>query len=604
VLLLVETRHDFGAVRQISSFCARTTGPSLFGCSGRRAPCYKRISAGKCDSHGHIPTVATLNRADPRNWLSKTRPCLSGRAHNSGWAPLPKLLVVRWDHREQASVAFGCRCLKNYKTLRCPSNFLALVLFFLLQPKFSPPHNTTASRTLPRCVNQTFPGEPASATIDKISFNINNNILPTQPPSALPSQVDLNYSTVLPSSSSSSPSTTAAIYGLDFPVFITDSQQSTWLPSSSTSLPAIPAHQQQPTQLPQQDFVLFDQPSRPTRHLHQPRRLVSQPPAIGVVTSHQQQHHYPQQQQQQLLGSPAVQNQRVANIIQATGHSTSSSAFNNNRFSSAQNQNQFYASSAPSSTVALARAHSRPPVPLFPQSTGNVPQQGKMFSGNSPSCPTTPWHPDLQAYPDLEDYTAFGGGYDMSRSASSSTNMGTISPSELLMSAPNSTALTALTSPSIYTPELSDSFDVSPSFEAADGWDHNPDNWPSLFPESTTGQPLVADQSPALGGIDAEQSATAHERRQSSNVSPKNSSRHSLVAGVNSRKRDKPLPPIVIDDPADTVAVKRARNTLAARKSRERKAAKMEELEAEIARLEADRDYWKTQALARGASDA
>jgi hypothetical protein len=284
-----------------------------------------------------------------------------------------------------------------------------------------------------------------------------------------------------------------------------------------------------------------------------------------------------------------VQNQRVANIIQATGHATSSSAFNNNRFSSTQNPNQFYASSAPSSTVALnqARANSRPPVPLFTQSTGSIPQQNKMFS-------------------DIEDFTAFGGGasgYDMSRSASSSTNMGTISPSELLMSAPNSTALTALTSPSIYTPELSDSFDVSPSFEPADAWD-NSDNWPSLFPDSNTAQPLVADQSPGMDGIDIEQAATAHERRKSSNVSPKSSNRHSLVAGVNARKRDKPLPPIVIDDPNDSVAVKRARNTLAARKSRERKAAKMEELEAEIARLEADRDYWKDLALAHGASGA
>lgn len=209
-------------------------------------------------------------------------------------------------------------------------------------------------------------------------------------------------------------------------------------------------------------------------------------------------------------------------------------------------------------------------------------------------------------FSDIDDFTAFGGGasgYDMSRSASNSTNMGTISPSELLMSTPNSAALTALTSPSIYTPELSDSFDVSPSFETAE-WDSG--DWPSLFPESNnnTAQPLVADQSPDMDGIDIEQAATAHERRKSSNVSPKSSSRHSLVSGVNARKRDKALPPIVIDDPNDTVAVKRARNTLAARKSRERKAAKMELLEAEIAKLEAERDYWKNMAIAHGASDA
>lgn len=292
-----------------------------------------------------------------------------------------------------------------------------------------------------------------------------------------------------------------------------------------------------------------------------------------------------------------MQTQQVANIIQATGHATSSSAFNNNRFSSStQNPNQFYASSAPSSTIALnGRTGPRPPVPLFQQSTGSV-LQGKMFS-------------------DLEDFTAFGGGastgFDMARSASSSTNMGTISPSELLMgdnfmSAPNSSAITALTSPSIYnvSPELSDNFDVSPNFESADNWDSNPDNWPSLFPDSgnTAQQTLAVEQSPASDDIDIEQAATAHQRRKSSNVSPKSSNRHSLVSGVNSRKRDKPLPPIVVENPNDTVAVKRARNTLAARKSRERKAQKMDELEAEIARLEADRDYWKQKALAHGAS--
>jgi len=231
---------------------------------------------------------------------------------------------------------------------------------------------------------------------------------------------------------------------------------------------------------------------------------------------------------------------------------------------------------------------------VFPQRAGSIPQHGKMFS-------------------DLEDFTAFGGGdssvYDMSRSASSSTNMGTVSPSELLigdqfMSAPNSSAITALTSPSIYnvSPEMGDHYDVSPSFETTDAWDPNPDSWTSLFPESGhTAQHLGVEHSPASDDIDIDLSAT---RRKSSNVSPKGSSRHSLVSGVNARKRDKPLPPIVVDNPEDTVAVKRARNTLAARKSREWKAAKMEEYEAEISRLEAERDFWKAQAVAHGAGGA
>jgi len=53
-----------------------------------------------------------------------------------------------------------------------------------------------------------------------------------------------------------------------------------------------------------------------------------------------------------------------------------------------------------------------------------------------------------------------------------------------------------------------------------------------------------------------------------------------------------------VEDPSDTIAMKRARNTLAARKSRERKAIRFEELEERIAKLEAERDHWKEIALA------
>ncbi|KAI0443962.1 hypothetical protein F4803DRAFT_512796 [Xylaria telfairii] len=59
------------------------------------------------------------------------------------------------------------------------------------------------------------------------------------------------------------------------------------------------------------------------------------------------------------------------------------------------------------------------------------------------------------------------------------------------------------------------------------------------------------------------------------------------------RSRDKPLPPIIVDDPDDMNAMKRARNTLAARKSRERKFQRLEELEEKIAKLEQERDNWK-----------
>jgi len=110
-----------------------------------------------------------------------------------------------------------------------------------------------------------------------------------------------------------------------------------------------------------------------------------------------------------------------------------------------------------------------------------------------------------------------------------------------------------------------------------------------------------AEHSPATQSDEFEvvEPSPGHQRRKSGSSPP--SGRHSSVAGVNSRRRDKPLPPIIVEDPSDTIAMKRARNTLAARKSRERKAMRLDELEEKIDKLTADRDYWKERAIALGA---
>ncbi|KAJ4293851.1 General control protein [Collariella sp. IMI 366227] len=228
---------------------------------------------------------------------------------------------------------------------------------------------------------------------------------------------------------------------------------------------------------------------------------------------------------------------------------------------------------------------------------------------------------------DLEDFTAFGGGasttaysspalpsvFDLSASVSSAaTNMGTVSPQDLLvhdpfMSAPNSAALTALTSPSIYneSPDF-DCYDVSPNFAGSD-FETGPADWFPLFPQANPGleaapKPATAELSPTTKADDLEiAEALSGHRRKSSASSP--TSRPSSVAGVGSRRRDKPLPPIIVEDPNDTIAMKRARNTLAARKSRERKAQRLDELEEQIAKLKAERDHWKNLAIAHGAKE-
>lgn len=172
------------------------------------------------------------------------------------------------------------------------------------------------------------------------------------------------------------------------------------------------------------------------------------------------------------------------------------------------------------------------------------------------------------------------------------------------MSAPNSAALTTLTSPSVYneSPDFVDSYDVSPNFDNGDRDSINSDVWFPLFPQENNTLPAPPiGQSPLeqTEDIDAPDRTNSQGRRKSIHSHSPPSGRHSSVSGVSSRRRDKPLPPIIVEDPSDTVAMKRARNTLAARKSRERKAQKLEELEEKIAKLEAERDHWKSLALSR-----
>ncbi|RWA04343.1 hypothetical protein EKO27_g10762 [Xylaria grammica] len=68
-----------------------------------------------------------------------------------------------------------------------------------------------------------------------------------------------------------------------------------------------------------------------------------------------------------------------------------------------------------------------------------------------------------------------------------------------------------------------------------------------------------------------------------------------------SQEGDKPLLPIAVDDPTGRVRMKLVRNTLAARRSRERKAQRLEELEEKIAELEQERGKWENVAAKREA---
>ncbi|KAI1079940.1 cross-pathway control 1 [Whalleya microplaca] len=476
----------------------------------------------------------------------------------------------------------------------------------------------------------------ATATIQSPSIN---GFLPTpSPASALPPQADLNFNAAIHGSSNSSSYPSATIPPQDFPVFTTDSHQSPWPPSSAQSLPAQSAQPPSfPHHSPQQDFVLFDQAPPRRTNVNRTASSPASAAALGSLNNANRRH---SAQLTSGSASPSLQNHQVARIIQATGHQTSSTAFTNRYHPPAQNhqdQQQFYASlSAPSSTTAANQQNrpARPPVPLFIQGVGNQQPAGKMdLQGKSPVSVARnfPSSHKTDAMGNLEDFTAFGGGasttaysspavpgYDLNvSSASSTSNMSTVSPQDLLIrepftSAPNSTQFTNLTSPSIYneSPEFNDSsYEVSPNFGSNDFDKGAQDVWFPLFPqgENITGQASAADNSPAEQFEELEvveetvQPQPQQPRRNagsSSSPPARSHGRHSSVAGVNAR-RAKPLPPIVVEDKTNPTAMKRARNTLAARKSRQRKAQRLEDLEETIVELRKEIDYWKNLALSK-----
>ncbi|KAI0386429.1 hypothetical protein F5Y04DRAFT_276036 [Hypomontagnella monticulosa] len=332
----------------------------------------------------------------------------------------------------------------------------------------------------------------------------------------------------------------------------------------------------------------FDEPAGTTRAI----QLL--PTSTGLSAAFGSLNNNPSHSPNIASGSPAsIPNQRVAQISQAEqGHQTSPSSAYTNRFSSLSQSSrahqQFYAS------VPQQNRPARPPVPLF--------TQGQQTQSTM----------DLRDAMGFDDFPLFQGGattaysspgvpsYDttVSSGASSAGGAGTISPHDVwIESAPNSAAITHLTSPSLFdgSPDQCD-FEISPNFGNNDV-DRIYGDWPSLFPEETATQPTAAapDQSPSQKSDDLEDSEPTSKPRRKSGNSPAQG-KHSSVAGVNARRPNKPLPPIVVDDPNDVAAMKRARNTLAARKSRERKAQRLEELEERIAELEQERDHWRDRA--------
>ncbi|KAL1998955.1 hypothetical protein VTN02DRAFT_5277 [Thermoascus thermophilus] len=191
---------------------------------------------------------------------------------------------------------------------------------------------------------------------------------------------------------------------------------------------------------------------------------------------------------------------------------------------------------------------------------------------------------------------------------------GTVSPKDLMVdaSAPPSTSFTDLSTPSFDSPGYF-SQDTSPMFPIEHELAPGHEEWESLFPVndglSTNIEDLNAAVSVPQKSVPAPspmtRSASSPGQSSSTSRSGGSTTKHSSVSGVGARRREKPLPPIKYDA-NDPVAVKRARNTEAARKSRARKLERQEEMERRIAELEKSLEesqrreqYWKALAQSR-----
>ena len=190
-------------------------------------------------------------------------------------------------------------------------------------------------------------------------------------------------------------------------------------------------------------------------------------------------------------------------------------------------------------------------------------------------------------------------------------NIQTVSPKDIMvesMSAPPSGAYTDLTTPgtsAFDSPYMANSTETSPLF-AEDSFADDPDKWPSLF-DPIEEQPSTGPVSHFAGaGASSPPTQTAPVMSRNDSSPGQSSSRsshqgrHSFTSGVAPKRRDKPLPAITVEDLNDTVAVKRARNTMAARKSREKRIERTEQLVNQVTELEAEVEHWKNIAISMG----
>ena len=463
--------------------------------------------------------------------------------------------------------------------------------------------------------------------------------------SDLPPQEYLNRSCA--SRSRSVSCFTATIPTFDFTSFVTDYQQSPWLSQPQSLRLPTPTNTPQSSQDHESDFVLF--PSQ-TTNSPQARRISELSPATSRTRPNHQSHlgspaindHNQQliQQrrystQQPATSSPAISvsplpNRRVSDLIQATGLSTPATPQRSPSIGQQMHSHQYHAHSASSLNTSQAE-RSRPPVPRFSESTASLSQQPfemvsfENMQGTSSSRDSSlssesltnfesdsdmPWNEfALPAAPGFDMAGSSIGGelldrFQASSSSSSfpsiehssSTESQTISPTDMHISAPASGALTYQSTPQtdFFDSPACYSNDPSPAFQCAES--------PAVYDNLEYGQNFAGMQMfPSLPGdettaVPPPEPTIKKSITMSREVSsPAKASPSSRPTGIKKKKRTGPLPDIIVDT-NDPKAMKRARNTTAARNSRQRKQDYIDSI------LE-ERELWRSRAYAAGYVD-
>ncbi|OOO04140.1 basic-leucine zipper (bZIP) transcription factor [Aspergillus oryzae] len=453
-------------------------------------------------------------------------------------------------------------------------------------------------------------------------------------PSESPVPGPLNFSTTSGSSSSLNNIST-----FDFTSFNTDHHQQTWLPTPPPQQPTaqnLNYNDNNSANSLQEDFVLYPQHPRDSRapapSSTTPRYPAYHPSLVRLGHLSRRQTLSLQQQQQQQLSASPVQVPRLTRLAsQSTGFPLSSS----HRFSPSTRKHLLrlraasVASNSPPAVVNSAYPN-RPPVPLFNSPANSTYQKRQQIPINHRRIMSTP--NIAQDLPDFFDLQADRFGDDLVPTTEptmlsphqmtagvmagpdslADLPSGTISPKDLFMdaSAPPSASFTDLSTPSFESPGYF-SQDTSPMFATDMELGPGVEEWGSLFPSQddfslgldTTALDIAAALSQPKVKADVTPASPMIRTTSSRATSPsaRSVTKPSHVAGVNARQR-KPLPPIKFDS-QDPVAMKRARNTEAARKSRARKLERQEEMQRRIDELEksleeAERreQYWKALA--------